>query len=570
VRCWRNFADKCDEKFESRCKEDEVMKENKAEKRLVIFGKLMLLFAIFMQAWLTNKNYFNFINSDDAADLILPKMLAEKGGILSQNWHYSTELSVLNTQIIYSLLFRFISDFKMVRLLGQVIFSGILLVSYYFCLRGIDRLSSKTRFWKTAFLFIIPISDAWVYLTMKGYYVPYVAAAFVNLGISCRLLRPDLAVKWKTVLWIFGCLLAFLEGLSGVRCLQVIYLPMFLASIWVVWNKLDNSLWNLDAYGFGTHVQKEGEKRLPNICFAVCHFTTMIKEILPNICFLIVAFAGYLVNSNILCEKYNFYSYDSKKFSEIISAENIQNMLNQFLNVTGYQGGKEVISLNGVRNALSFVLAATIIYLTVKICRKMKCFPLVEQMVLSFTVLTFGINLLIISALGFGESRWIMNSMAFMMLWFLLLDKMPAARHGTILGIFYCILLFMGGIQYQIMLEDDSNEEMRGVYEFVTEHDYSYGYSTFWTGNWLTELTNGKFQTRCIKGDFNNQKLKIWHWLTPKQVVYRDEPILCILQKRRVENIPLPEKWKNVYEDENYVIYEIEDHREAEEYLENK
>ena len=104
----------------------------------------------------------------------------------------------------------------------------------------------------------------------------------------------------------------------------------------------------------------------------------------------------------------------------------------------------------------------------------------------------------------------------------------------------------------------------------IISNDYTYGYSTFWSGNLLTELTNGAFQTRSVRGDYENQKLKIYHWLTPVQVEYREEPIICILEKKRVEDLPLPESWNMLMEDEEYMIYELPAHREVEEYLERR
>ena len=52
------------------------------------------------------------LDSDMSSELILGKLLAEEGGILSTNWYYSTELRVLNTQLVYKLLFTFTDDFS--------------------------------------------------------------------------------------------------------------------------------------------------------------------------------------------------------------------------------------------------------------------------------------------------------------------------------------------------------------------------------------------------------------------------------------------------------------------------
>lgn len=121
------------------------------EKYFVLFGKIMLVAAIAFNAWLTHKCYFNFLLSDDASELVYSRMLAQEGSIISSNWYGSTELEILNTQLIYSLLFHFTSNFQVVRIVGQVILTLIFLASYLFCLRGIDPGKAGERFWKTAF-----------------------------------------------------------------------------------------------------------------------------------------------------------------------------------------------------------------------------------------------------------------------------------------------------------------------------------------------------------------------------------------------------------------------------------
>ncbi|MDY5100617.1 MAG: hypothetical protein SPE74_04335 [Oscillospiraceae bacterium] len=44
----------------------------------------------------------SWLSSDDSSEMILSRILAGEGGILTENWHYSTELRVLNTQLVWS------------------------------------------------------------------------------------------------------------------------------------------------------------------------------------------------------------------------------------------------------------------------------------------------------------------------------------------------------------------------------------------------------------------------------------------------------------------------------------
>ena len=51
-------------------------KQEKTEKYVVLFGKIMLIAVILFNAWLIHKCYFNFIESDDASELVYSRLLA--------------------------------------------------------------------------------------------------------------------------------------------------------------------------------------------------------------------------------------------------------------------------------------------------------------------------------------------------------------------------------------------------------------------------------------------------------------------------------------------------------------
>ncbi len=119
--------------------------KKKSSQKCIWLGKVLVLVLLILNVWAINHNYINFIDSDDASELILARQLVTEGNIISKNWHYSTELRVLNTQLVYMFLFLFTSSFKIVRILGQTVLSCLLLASYYFGLYSI--LDSK-KFYK--------------------------------------------------------------------------------------------------------------------------------------------------------------------------------------------------------------------------------------------------------------------------------------------------------------------------------------------------------------------------------------------------------------------------------------
>ncbi len=76
---------------------------------------LLLVFAISAGMFVIGKNSFHLVNSDDASEMILAKQLAKENRLISRGWIYSSELRVINTQIIRGILFKFTDSWVAVR-----------------------------------------------------------------------------------------------------------------------------------------------------------------------------------------------------------------------------------------------------------------------------------------------------------------------------------------------------------------------------------------------------------------------------------------------------------------------
>lgn len=85
---------------------------------LLWLGVCLALLFCYWRSWSTNQ-----LDSDMASEQILAHQLAQEGGILSPNWYYSTELRVVNTQLVMAPLFRLFSSWHTVRVLGSAILS---------------------------------------------------------------------------------------------------------------------------------------------------------------------------------------------------------------------------------------------------------------------------------------------------------------------------------------------------------------------------------------------------------------------------------------------------------------
>ena len=106
------------------------------------------------------------LDSDMSSELVLGKLLADKGGLLSTDWYYSTEVRVLNTQIVYKTLFEFTDNWHLLRYLGSLINALILVVcgGYLTFTMGLKK-------------YIPFITGAFFYLFLSSILISYFSAA---------------------------------------------------------------------------------------------------------------------------------------------------------------------------------------------------------------------------------------------------------------------------------------------------------------------------------------------------------------------------------------------------------
>ena len=77
---------------------------------------LLFLMLVFLNAFYLE----NWLDSDMAAEMMFSRLLAKEGHIFaSKNWFYSTEFRFLYTQLVMGPLFRFLSDWHLIRMITK-------------------------------------------------------------------------------------------------------------------------------------------------------------------------------------------------------------------------------------------------------------------------------------------------------------------------------------------------------------------------------------------------------------------------------------------------------------------
>lgn len=97
----------------------------------IVFALCILLVAVYLIL-----GYGAYLDSDMASELVLAQHLVKEGTLISRTWRYSTEVRILNTQLVFTPLMKLFGDnWRLVRTLGCMILLGMLAGSSYFCSR---------------------------------------------------------------------------------------------------------------------------------------------------------------------------------------------------------------------------------------------------------------------------------------------------------------------------------------------------------------------------------------------------------------------------------------------------
>ena len=293
----------------------------------VLFLVLCIAISIVVSFYTTK----NCIDSDASSELVLSHHLAQTGGILTEDWGYSTELRVVNTQLVYAPLFHIFSDWHMVRFVGALILQAILVGAFYIFGRCIG-LSRKT-FCFSAGLFLLPVSVCYGRIVLYNcYYVPHIAISLILVGLTFAK-SQDKSRKHRIFTTACMLVLSFLGGLGGIRQAMMTHAPILLAVF--VYYLLDDFVCKCkDA--------RYAKKRL-----------TYLFNALGGSAFFM---AGYLVNTEILAKKYVFSDYSENTIG-LIDVGLFKDIAYGFMHHFGFRNEIKLISVLGVLSILGVFLA---------------------------------------------------------------------------------------------------------------------------------------------------------------------------------------------------------------------
>ena len=187
---------------------------------------MLLCFAL--TAYYLIAGYGAFLDADMSSELALAQHLAQEGALVSPGWHYSTEIRLLSTQLVYTpLMALFPGNWRLVRTLGCLILLALLAGAAYLA----GRMCGAARAYAGLFagLIVCPVSPLYAQnMVIGAYYVPHAALTLLTLALFAGFIRG----KRRRLCAALLAALALGMGMSSVRYLLCALIPLFGAALW--------------------------------------------------------------------------------------------------------------------------------------------------------------------------------------------------------------------------------------------------------------------------------------------------------------------------------------------------
>jgi hypothetical protein len=410
------------------------------------------------------------LSSDDASELVLSNLLSQSGGILSRDWYYSTEIRVLNAQIIWSLLFRVCGSWHLVHLLGNIICYVLLLASLYYLCR---KLELKKAFPILGAIALIPVSDQYLAFILQNVcYIPYVITICLIFAMLVSFQEQHKSPKR----WLFLALCVLFSignGMGGARQLLTFYLPFALAVVvfflFFSPKKKDVDL-PVALYGFGA------------VAGAV---------------------AGYLINSRVLSRRYYFAQYDSLKYTPF-SLDRVVEVLNGWINVLGYKTGGKVFSVVTIYAAAQGLTCLLLVFSTVRILRSRNSYPWAVVLFALYYAAAFVCYVLLFAMTDMDYSdRYILpvSAVSYLLIFAGFLGERREGQvsgrrelSGAVLTLLTLLLIGCGVFNYYPRMRAYTGNPRKDAVDAIVAQGYRSGYATFWNANIAVELSDGQLE----------------------------------------------------------------------------
>lgn len=413
-----------------------------------------------------HQNMLTMLEADMASEMALGYHIFQSKNLVPADWYYSTEIRLLNMPLLYAFFFQFIESWHWVRILSVACGYVFMLLAFYYLCR---QLGMQKIFPVAASAFFLPLSDIYAYVILIGaYYTPYAIISFLFIGLAIHYTKTS-QKSTRVFLLCPLSMLALLSGMTSLRMVLQLLLPFFLASFFVYFkNPAEKSRQRLLMLAFGS---------------------------------LMLSGIGYLINSRLLTRFFDYTQYNDMVFTEVHFSTVVE-LLNDLLNHLGYRSGDLLLSPAALRAVLCLTLLCLVI---MAFCTCIKpnsktafswadCLP-----VLTCLLGLFLMVMLVAASSTHYSSNYLIPSLVFVpVIVALVLTKwnFPSSIRKPLACVLMLLIVFCGVDTCRTYNRGDDNTELQQIAASLVQDGYTDGYSTFWRGNLVTELADGKIDMR--------------------------------------------------------------------------
>lgn len=437
---------------------------------------LCLFFVLFHFILYTRQQLI--IDSDLSSEMVFAKLIADENSIISSNWFYSTEFRLFNMNLVLMPLFKIFNNWKLIRVFGTAIMNILMVVSFIFMAKKL-----KFRYipWLSIFLCGAISTEYYRFVTSSMCYTVYIIVAFLTVGLIVSIVQD----KNKLLSFVLLGILSFVASLNGIRELVVLSLPLFGTSVLFL------------IYYF---VKRDKTNR-----------DVIYKLMGISIFVLLLSLAGLLVNKLVISANYMYMDYaDSMHFGLYLSR--IGDIVRGWFNLYGYEPVRYCSNIRFVLYPVFFFLVIFVIYCGIKILLDKKYDVLHKYVSLLYFVSSAIVSAVFVLTDQYYQARYFIPCFVLFIAVLGVYFKYSEFKFNNIIVLI--LTAYVGAVSMVCSLTyvARNNYDMLEVNDILAARALEAGYTTFWEGNVLTELSNGKIEAYVLKDDSS----EIYKWLQKK------------------------------------------------------
>lgn len=446
------------------------------------------------------------MESDSASDIVYANLLSKEGSVISNNWFFSTEMRILDNELVFALLFKLFPKLGWweIETIGTAIMNALMGVSGVLLAHQLGW--GRKSLWMFGFNLLPYGASGFYYVVMHGcgYYVYAITQVFLILTLFFAIVNDRGQNKyWLWVKYILYLCSSWLTGIQGIRLMENLYVPLLLSSMaifiyQVKQNKGGDRIYDILQY-------MKGQGRFLRI----------------SIVGFLFAGGGYIENRMLLSQIYTWGQVDSLQW-KVFSIAPIEVLFREIMSNLGFLGGVGLFSKEGIMSLISIAVFIMVLVLLFSVCKKGRvfrhdrfivCFFLAALLVHAFAYVFF---------MKEYKDRYMLPF--FMLLPYVIstiVKEWRASYKKFILAMFgFCFLLVSVNAS-DIRLRQGNHQginitKQKEMADFLVENGYQYGFSTFWYANSTVQLSDGQLEICAL---LSPKVFEKHEWLSTKEQI---------------------------------------------------